>query len=126
MNLILLKNKFLILLSFFLTISSLVNGQNLLTNGDFESGGVGTGFTLNGSGYTQIVAPFSGTTVSGNYAFTTNPQPMNIANFITGFDHTTQTGTGNMMVIDGNTTGGNQRFWQAGNSGGGIFSQRII
>ncbi|HRG18952.1 MAG TPA: lamin tail domain-containing protein, partial [Flavobacterium lutivivi] len=97
--------------------------QNLLINGDFESGGNGVGFSLNGAGYTQINAPFSGTTSPGNYAFTTNPQPMNTSVFISGGDHTT--GTGNMMVIDGNSTGGAQRFWRAGNTGGGVCSLTI-
>ncbi|MBC7642292.1 MAG: SprB repeat-containing protein, partial [Flavobacterium sp.] len=121
MDLILLKNKFLKLSYILLIISSVANAQNLLNNGDFESGGTGVGFDVNGVGYTQIFAPFSGTTVAGNYAITTNPLPMNTtAPFIAGFDHTTGTGTGKMMVIDGNTTGGNQRFWRAGNTGGGV------
>ena len=80
--------------------------QNLLVNGNFETSG---GFFVNGSGYSQIFSPFSGSTSPGNYAITDNPQPMNTAFFIAGGDHTT--GTGNMMVIDGNTTGGQQNFW---------------
>ena len=100
------------------TVTDLHTKLDMLVNGDFESGGNGVGFSLNGAGYNLITQPFSGTTVSGDYAFTTNPQPMNTANFIAGGDHTT--GTGNMMVIDGNTTGGSQRFWRAGNSGGGV------
>ncbi|MBY0486993.1 MAG: hypothetical protein K2P85_07405, partial [Flavobacteriaceae bacterium] len=97
--------------------------QNLLVNGDFESGGNGVGFSINGAGYNQIVAPFSGTSFPGNYAFTNNPQPINTTFFIAGGDHTT--GTGNMMVVDGNTTGGNQRFWRAGNTGGGVCSLTV-
>ncbi|MEC4050756.1 hypothetical protein OX284_015055, partial [Flavobacterium sp. SUN046] len=112
-----MRNKITFILLTFLFIGNLYS-QNLLVNGDFEGGGNGVGFSLNGSGYSLITAPFSGTTSAGNYAFTTNPQPMNTSNFITGGDHTT--GTGNMMVIDGNTTGGSQRFWRAGNTGGGV------
>ena len=97
--------------------------QNLLTNGDFESGGNGVGFNINGAGYSEILPPFSGNTSPGNYAFTNNPQPMNTGFFIAGGDHTT--GTGRMMVIDGNTTGGAQRFWRAGNTGGGVCGLTI-
>lgn len=100
-----------------------IYSQNLLVNGDFESGGNGVGFSLNGAGYNLITAPFSGTTSPGDYAFTTNPQPMNTSNFISGGDHTS--GTGNMLVIDGNTTGGSQRFWRAGSSGGGVCGLTI-
>ncbi|WP_395043013.1 beta strand repeat-containing protein, partial [Flavobacterium sp.] len=96
--------------------------QNLLVNGDFQSGN-GVGFSLNGAGYSEIVAPFSGTTLPGNFAFTGNPQPMNTANFIALGDHTT--GTTRMMVIDGNNTGGAQRFWRAGNTGGGVCGLTI-
>ncbi len=115
-----------ILLSILLIISftNTIIAQNLLSNGNFESGGSGIGFQTNGSGYTNITPPpaFSGTTTAGDYAFTTNPQPMNTSNFIAGYDHTfgTAAGLGKMMVIDGNGVGGNQRFWEAGNSGGGI------
>ncbi|MBN8643241.1 MAG: hypothetical protein J0L86_15625, partial [Flavobacteriales bacterium] len=111
----------LMLLMTLITIN--VKGQNLLTNGGFESGGNGVGFNLNGAGYNLITAPFSGTTSAGDYAFTNNPFPMNTANFIAGGDHTS--GTGLMMVIDGNNTGGNQRFWRAGNSGGGVCGLTI-
>src|SRR6478672_7758446 len=103
---------------FILLAPILLSAQNLLVNGDFESGGNGVGFNINGAGYTEITAPFSGNTVPGNYAFTTNPQPMNTANFISCGDNTSN--SGKMMVIDGNSTGGNQRFWRAGNTGGGV------
>ncbi|MFY7879670.1 MAG: lamin tail domain-containing protein, partial [Lacibacter sp.] len=43
---------------------------------------------------------------------------MNTSFFISGGDHTS--GSGKMMVVDGNTTGGAQRFWDAGNTGGGV------
>lgn len=92
--------------------------QNLLVNGNFESGGNNVGFNINGAGYTLLTPPYSGTTSPGNYAFTTSPQLLNYAYFLPGGDHTT--GSGNMLVIDGNTTGGAQRFWRAGNNGSGV------
>ncbi|WP_291116173.1 lamin tail domain-containing protein, partial [Flavobacterium sp. UBA6135] len=122
-----MNNTFKALVNFILLLFLLFSipafSQNLLFNGNFESGGNGVGFNLNGAGYTLLTPPYSGTTTAGNYAFTTNPQPLNTAFFISGGDHTT--GTGNMMVIDGNTTGGQQRFWRAGNSGGGVCGLTI-
>ncbi|MCF6130555.1 lamin tail domain-containing protein, partial [Flavobacterium sp. AS60] len=91
--------------------------QNLLNNGNFETGTV-VGFFSNGAGYVRIFPPFSGTTSPGNWALTDNPQPMNTASFVASGDHTT--GVGIMMVIDGNTTGGQQNFWEAGNGGSGV------
>ncbi len=91
--------------------------QNLLVNGDFESGSV-VGFFSNGAGYTRITPPFSGSTNAGNWALTTNPQLLNTSSFVSTGDHTS--GTGFMMVVDGNTTGGQQNFWEAGNAGGGV------
>lgn len=92
--------------------------QNLISNGDFESGGNGVGFNVNSSFYNELTPPFSGTTVPGNYAVTNNPQAMNTASFLPGIvDHTS--GTGNMLVVDG-ATAGTQRFWRAGNNGGGV------
>ena len=107
--------------SFFLCVAlcsfSSIKSQNLLLNGDFESGGNGVGFNINSCCYNAIVPPFSGNTSPGNYAITSNPQPMNTAGFISGGDHTT--GSGNMLIVDGTSTGGSQRFWRAGNNGGG-------
>lgn len=94
-----------------------IKAQNLINNGDFESGSNGVGFSINSSLYHEITPPFSGTTVNGDYAVTNNPQAMNTT-FAAGGDHTS--GTGNMLVVDGTATGGNQRFWRAGNNGGGI------
>jgi hypothetical protein len=102
---------------FFLLVFSIVSSQNLLTNGNFENPNV-VGFSSNGAGYVRIFPPFSGTTNSGNWAFTSNPQPMNTASFISSGDHTT--GSGLMLVFDGNTTGGQQNFWEAGNGGSGV------
>lgn len=110
--------KVLLVISFFIFNLSTIKSQNLLNNGDFESGGNGVGFNINSNFYNAISIPFSGNTSPGNYAVTTNPQPMNVNFFISGGDHTT--GSGNMLVVDATNTGGSQRFWRAGNNGGGI------
>lgn len=96
--------------------------QNLIQNGNFELGGPGNGFIVDGAGYTLVTPPFAGTTVNGNYAFSTNPALVNTG-FIAGGDHTT--GAGIMMIIDGNTTGGQQRFYKAGSTGGGVCGLTI-
>ena len=101
---------FSILISFFTTISA-----QTLINGNFESGGNGVGFLINGAGYTQI-NPTTGSSTSGNYAITTNPQFLN-SNFISGGDHTT--GLGRMLVIDGNTVP-NSRLWSSTSTGGAL------
>jgi len=92
--------------------------QNLLNNGDFE-----LGFNIGHQGgqapnYTVLTTPYSGTTAAGNWTIFTNPQPVNTTSFITSGDHTT--GSGQMMIIDGTNVGGQQRFWKAGNNGGGV------
>ncbi len=107
---------FMILISFFYSLNFF--SQNLIRNGDFEEGGSGIGFVVKGSGYTPLTAPFSGTTVPGNYGFTTNPQLMNTTDFIVSGDHTS--GSGKMMVVDGNTLGTLKRFWQVGATGNGV------
>ena len=97
--------------------------QNLLNNGDFETGSV-IGYFVNSAAYTQLTGPpFSGTTASGNFAITTNPQPVNTSSFISGGDHTT--GTGFMLVYDGNSNLGQQNFWEAGTGGGGVCGLTI-
>lgn len=113
-----MEKKYLLLFVFICHNFIHLNGQNLLNNGDFESGGNGIGFNINSSFYNAITPPFSGTTSPGNYAVTTNPQPLNTNFFISGGDHTS--GSGNMLIVDATTTGGSQRFWRAGNNGGGI------
>ena len=85
----------------------------ILTNGDFESGGSGTGFLVHN--YT-LINPLNGTSFPGFYARTTNPILMN-TNYISGGDHTT--GSGNMLVIDGATIT-NRFFWTTGSTGGAI------
>lgn len=107
-----------LLVLFILLASTAGFAQNLLSNGNFESGGNGVGFNINSCCYNQINPPFSGSTSPGNYAVTNNPQPMNPTIFLSFGDHTT--GSGNMLVVDGTNTGGQQRFWRAGNSGGGV------
>jgi gliding motility-associated-like protein len=98
------------LISFFTTISA-----QTLINGNFESGGNGIGFLINGAGYTQINPP-TGSSFQGNYAITTNPQLLN-SNFISGGDHTT--GSGRMLVVDGNTVP-NSRLWSCTSTGGAL------
>lgn len=94
------------------------HAQNLLNNGSFEFGGSGVGFVVDGSGYNLLSPPFLGNTNAGDYAFISNPQQINTQYFISSGDHTN--GLGKMMVIDGTTNGGQQRFWNAGNNGGGV------
>ena len=101
---------FLILISF----SNSATGQTL-TNGNFETGGNAIGFLINGAGYTQINPP-TGSSFQGNYAITTNPQLLN-SNFISGGDHTT--GSGMMLVVDGNTVP-NSRLWSCTSTGGAL------
>ncbi|MBF6607700.1 MAG: hypothetical protein ITG00_03065, partial [Flavobacterium sp.] len=101
------------LLVFILTIASAPLSAQILTNGDFESGGHGNGFFVHD--YT-LINPLTGTSTPGFYARTTDPALMN-ATFISGGDHTT--GTGNMLVIDGSLLS-NRFFWTTGNTGGAI------
>lgn len=93
-------------------------GQNYLYNGDFELGGPGIGFNVNGNGYTLVSPPYLGNTTPGNYTITDQPELVNTAFFLPINDHTS--GNGKMLVVDGGTVGGNQPFWQAGNNGGGV------
>ena len=109
-----MKNKITLLVLIFLLTNSLFS-QNLIFNGGFESGPSGVGFVTNGVGYSPLNPPFSGTTATGNFAVTTNPNLINTASFIPSSDHTS--GNGRMLVIDGSTTTGNPRFWKAGGNG---------
>ncbi|MFM7667511.1 MAG: hypothetical protein ACKO7D_04910, partial [Bacteroidota bacterium] len=111
---------FFFLLAFF---SLNVVAQNFINNGTFEYGGPGVGFWIDGQGYNQLTPPYSGSSSAGNYAFVTNPQTINNQFFLSSGDHTS--GIGKMMVIDGNNTGGQQRFWKAGNNGGGICNLTV-
>ena len=112
-----------ILFLFLLSISIHGFSQNLINNGSFEYGGPGVGFIVDGSGYNMLSVPYSGTTSAGNYGFVENAQILNTQFFLSSGDHTS--GNGIMMVIDGTTTGGQQRFWKAGNNGGGICNLTI-
>ncbi|NUY82364.1 gliding motility-associated C-terminal domain-containing protein [Flavobacterium sp. MAH-1] len=101
-------------LSFLVLLLAHANSNaQILTNGDFESGGSGVGFMVHD--YTQI-NPVTGTSNPGFYARTTNPALMN-STYNAGGDHTT--GTGNMLVFDGSTLA-NRFFWTTGNTGGAI------
>jgi gliding motility-associated-like protein len=89
-----------------------LNAQ-ILTNGNFESGGSGNGFFVHD--YT-LINPLNGTSSPGFYSRTTNPALMN-SSYIAGGDHTT--GTGNMLVFDGANLA-NRFFWTTGSTGGAI------
>ncbi|MCF6129391.1 gliding motility-associated C-terminal domain-containing protein [Flavobacterium sp. AS60] len=101
------------LLFFWLIIGNYSLSAQILTNGNFESGGSGNGFLVHD--YT-LINPLTGTSNPGSYARTTNPALMN-SSYITGGDHTT--GTGNMLVFDGATIA-NRFFWTTGSTGGAI------
>lgn len=107
--------RILLFLTLFLTIHN-VSAQNLLTNGDFETG-PGNGFNVPGAGYSQVVPPFT-TTVSGQWAVATDPFAVNPA-FTAGTHHGTAA-PGNMLIVDGSTNAtGQPLFWEAGNTPGG-------
>lgn len=101
----------LMLLVLALTIAPL--HAQILTNGDFESGGSANGFLVHD--YT-VINPVNGTSTPGFYARTTDPASRN-STYISGGDHTT--GTGNMLVFDGSTQS-NRFFWTTGSTGGAI------
>jgi len=84
------KRLLLLIVMCFMTFMS-SNAQNLISNGGFEGTG---GYTSN---YSLIPSP-TGNSTPGQYAITTNPKPVNTANFVTSTDHS---GTGNMMIVDG-------------------------
>ena len=115
-----LKKIFLI---FILIKSFVFTAQNYINNGTFEYGGPGVGFWIDGQGYNQLTPPYSGSSSAGNYAFVNNPQTINNLFFVSSGDHTN--GSGKMMVIDGNNIGGQQRFWKAGDNGGGICNLTV-
>jgi gliding motility-associated-like protein len=107
-------NKKLFLL-FLITLSfNLFSQTNLLTNGDFESGGSGTGFTV--PDY-NLYGGTTGDTYPGSYAISNNPSVLNQYFISPLTDHTT--GTGRMMVVDGHTNS-NTSFWSAGSTNAGL------
>lgn len=87
------KKRLLLLVILCFITFTFSNAQNLISNGGFEGTG---GYTS--PSYSLITAPFSGNSSPGQYAITTNPKPVNTANFVTSTDHS---GTGNMMIVDG-------------------------
>ncbi|WP_264520173.1 gliding motility-associated C-terminal domain-containing protein [Flavobacterium sp. N1994] len=105
-------NKTYLFLFLLVTGSTFLNAQ-ILTNGDFESGGSGVGFLV--TDYT-LINPLTGTSSPGFYSRTTNPALMNTT-FNASGDHTT--GTGKMLVFDG-ATAPNKFIWTTGNTGGTI------
>ncbi len=94
------------------------HGQNLLNNGTFEYGVSGYGFATDGAGYISLAPPYSGSTAPGNFAIVDNPQTINTISFLSSGDHTS--GSGLMLVFDGNTLGNQERFWKAGEGGLGL------
>lgn len=100
---------------FALVISHTVFAQNLITNGDFESGGAGTGFQTN---YFLVAS----NSTPRSYAIVNNPAPINSVFSNVCRDHTTT--TGKMMVVDGANSGANSdKVWEAltpSGGGGGI------
>ncbi|MFY8214396.1 MAG: beta strand repeat-containing protein, partial [Flavobacterium sp.] len=110
------KSLYTVLLLLALGMQSIF-AQNLLINGDFESGGAGVGFQSN---YNLSTTP--GVSNPGNYLLTTNSFTMNNANFCNSSDHTT--GFGKMMVVDGSGNAGD-KFWELVNGGTiGVISGR--
>ena len=110
-----MKNYIISLVIISVTIISFttIHAQNLLTNGDFESGGHTNGFFVHN--YT-VINPVNGSSNPKDYAWTSNPNLMNTS-FISSGDHTT--GSGKMLVFDG-ATSANQYFWTTGSTGGAI------
>nr|WP_315147738.1 T9SS type B sorting domain-containing protein [uncultured Flavobacterium sp.] len=85
--------------------------QNLITNGNFgtfnaslpKPPAVGYQSNYNQINYNQ------GNSIPREYAITNDAFSVNTTNFITLKDHTTGNGTGNMMVVDGDS---NEIFWK--------------
>ena len=91
--------------------------QNLLVNGNFESGGAGTGFQTN-----YNLPATTGTSAARDYNILVDPFTMNTTNFAHATDHTT--GTGKMMVVDGSGSSGD-KIWELLNGASiGVVSGR--
>lgn len=88
--------KLLLVLIVLFSPNNNLRSQNLLVNGDFESGGAGTGFNTN-----YFLAGTPGSSSPRQYNILTNPFTMNNAFFTNADDHTFGNGTGKMMVVDG-------------------------
>ena len=87
-----------------LTAKVIDYSQDLIENGDFSNGN--TSFSTD---YTYNVTPSlaGNELVEGQYSIGTNPAPMHV-NWVNCGDHTT--GTGNMMLVNGSETAG-QNAW---------------
>ncbi len=86
--------------------------QNLLPNGDFGifNTSILTPAKLGyNSNYNQVAYNFGNATVPRQYAITNNPNTVSPSKFRNFSDHTTNDGTGNMMVVDGDS---NEIFWK--------------
>ncbi len=97
---------------YFILLSALsLSSQNLITNGDFEGGGAGSGFQTN---YFLV----SSNSTPRSYAIVNNAGPINAVFSNVCRDHTST--TGKMMVVDGATSGpNNDKIWEALTSSGG-------
>ncbi|NBU80582.1 MAG: hypothetical protein EBS55_02900, partial [Flavobacteriaceae bacterium] len=91
--------------------------QNLLVNGNFESGGSGIGFQTN-----YFLPGTVGTSAQREYNILTDPFIMNTSNFVHATDHTT--GTGKMMVVDGSSSSGDKVWELLNGSSIGVVSGR--
>jgi gliding motility-associated-like protein len=110
------NNKLFRLLVITILLTSNLFSQNLLTNGDFESGGAGNGFTV--PDYYLYTPSPGNNTGAGSYIISNDPTPLN-ATFIPSItDHSPGDGN-NMMVVDGHPNS-NTSFWSAGNNASGL------
>ena len=82
-----MKGRILLILS--LLFINYSNSQNLIVNPSFEFGGSGVGFVTNGTGYSEVVTPYAGTTTPDIFTVAPNPKLVNNAIFISDGDHTT-------------------------------------
>lgn len=105
----------LLLLGFYPSLALM--SQNLITNGSFESGGPDVEFIVDGQGYNYITPPHAGSTNGGNFAVDINPILINDI-YISGGDYKTE--AGKMLMIDVNPNKGQQIFYKAGNTVGGV------
>ncbi|HKO77951.1 MAG TPA: hypothetical protein VJU52_12065, partial [Flavobacterium sp.] len=74
------KKRLLLLIFLCFSASIDVNGQNLITNGGFESGNK-VGYDINGFGY-NFVTGMTGSSNSGEYALISQQNTMNSSTFL--------------------------------------------
>lgn len=114
-------NKVLILV--LLTLSNNVFSQgDLIIGGNLDTYFSYANFEYENIGYTTLSSPFSGVSNSGQNAIVTNPNIFNTL-YISSGDHTS--GYGQMLVVDGSTSGNNQYFWKGGYNGQGFCGLTI-